>query len=69
MSQADVVKALKVKTGALKRLHKELLMYEKERDREQAKVDKLRSEGADAHDLKQAVRAKHCSLCQLSCAA
>jgi len=31
-------------------------MYEKERDREQAKVDKLKASNADAHDIKQAVR-------------
>jgi hypothetical protein len=38
MSQAELIKSLKVKTGALKRVAKELAMYEKERDKEQAKV-------------------------------
>uniref|UniRef100_A0A7S3R266 Tubulin-specific chaperone A n=1 Tax=Dunaliella tertiolecta TaxID=3047 RepID=A0A7S3R266_DUNTE len=54
MSQAEMIKTLKVKTSALKRTHKEASMYEKERDREQAKVDKLKADNADAHDVKQA---------------
>mmetsp|Transcript_37312 Transcript_37312/g.94093 ORF Transcript_37312/g.94093 Transcript_37312/m.94093 type:complete len:114 (-) Transcript_37312:1559-1900(-) len=54
MSQADVIKGLKVKTAGVKRTHKELTMYEKERDREQAKVDKLKADNAEPHDIKQA---------------
>lgn len=50
------MKALKVKTSGLKRVHKEAGMYAKERDKEQAKVDKLKADGADPHDIKQAVR-------------
>ncbi len=56
MSQAEVIRTLKVKTGALKRVQKELSMYEKERDKEQARVEKLRADNAEPHDLKQAVR-------------
>ena len=56
MSSADIIKSLKVKTAGLKRVHKELTMYEKERDKEQAKVDKLKANNADEHDIKQAVR-------------
>lgn len=55
MSQADIIKALKVKTAGLKRVHKELNMYEKDREKEQGKVDKLKASGADPHDIKQAV--------------
>jgi hypothetical protein len=55
MSSADIVKQAKVKTASVKRIHKELAYYEKERDREQGRVDKLKAEGADASDLKQAV--------------
>jgi len=51
----EVVKTLKVKSSALKRVHKEASMYEKEREKEQGKVDKLVAAGADAHDIKQAV--------------
>ena len=57
MSQAEIIKGLKVKTSALKRVHKESSMYERERDKEQGRVDKLRAENADSHDIKQAVRA------------
>lgn len=54
MSNTEVLKQLKIKTNSLKRLHKELAMYVKERDVEQAKVDKLKAAGADPSDLKQA---------------
>lgn len=55
MSQAEVIKQLKVKTNSAKRLHKEVAYYEKEKEKEQARVDKMKEEGADASDLKQAV--------------
>lgn len=55
MSDADK-KALKVKTGVVKRLRKELDMYQKEVQTEQAKVQKLKDAGADPHDIKYAVR-------------
>jgi tubulin-specific chaperone A len=58
MSQADVIKSLKVKTNGVKRTHKELTMYEKDREKEQAKVDKMKAENADMYDLKQAVRGR-----------
>ncbi len=55
MSQAEVVKQCKVKTNIAKRLNKELAYYEEERNREQARVDKMRADKADLYDLKQAV--------------
>lgn len=55
MSQAEIIKTLKLKTNAVKRLHKEFNYYEKEREKEQTKVDKLKADGADIHDVKQAV--------------
>jgi hypothetical protein len=57
MSSADVVRSMKIKTNTLKRLQKEFSYYLGEKDKEQSRVDRLRSEGADPHDLKQAVRA------------
>ena len=48
-------KQLKIKTGTLTRSKKELVMYEKEHEREQEKVKKMMADGADAADLKQAV--------------
>lgn len=54
MSEADK-RTLKVKTGVVKRLRKELDMYQQEVQTEQAKVQKLKNEGADPHDIKYAV--------------
>lgn len=58
-SQADIMKQLKLKTGVLKRTSKELKMYETERVKEQAKVDKMKAENADPYDIKQAVSTPH----------
>lgn len=44
---------LKIKTGAVKRTTKEYLYYFKERDREQEKLKKMESDGADPYDVKQ----------------
>ncbi|KAI8466112.1 MAG: tubulin binding cofactor A [Monoraphidium minutum] len=54
MSSADVVRSIKIKTNTLKRLQKEFSYYLTEKDKEQTRVDRLRAEGADTHDLKQA---------------
>ena len=51
----DAKRQLVIKTNVVKRLAKEVEMYEKERKQEQARVDKLKSEGADSHDIKHAV--------------
>jgi hypothetical protein len=56
MSTADVVRSMKIKTNTLKRLQKEFSYYLGEKDKEQTRVDRMRAEGADPHDLKQAVR-------------
>lgn len=53
---AAELKSLKVKTGTLRRLRKELGMYVDEQAKETQKVEKLRSDGADPHDIKYAVR-------------
>jgi tubulin-specific chaperone A len=52
---ADQVRQLKIKTGSVKRLQKELILYEKEHDKEVAKVEKMKAENAEPHDLKHAV--------------
>ncbi|PNH02349.1 Tubulin-specific chaperone A [Tetrabaena socialis] len=54
MTSAELAKSCKVKTNSVKRLHKELGYYEKERDKEQSRVDKMKADGAEASDLKQA---------------
>jgi tubulin-specific chaperone A len=48
-------KQLKIKAGSLRRLGKELELYEKEQEKEQARVARLKNEGADVHDVKHAV--------------
>lgn len=50
------MKQLKIKTNSLKRVAKELNMYESEKKREENRVAKLKAEMADEHDIKQAVR-------------
>lgn len=52
---AAELKSLKVKTGTVRRLRKELAMYVHEQRSEATKVEKLKSEGADPHDIKYAV--------------
>lgn len=54
MSEAER-KQLRIKAGAVKRIRKELAMYIEEQEKEQSKVQKLRDEGADVHDIKYAV--------------
>ena len=46
---------LKIKVGTLTRTKKELVMYEKEHEREHEKVKKMMADGADSADLKQQV--------------
>lgn len=51
----EEARQLTIKTGAVRRLSKELGLYEKERDQEAAHVEKLKANGADSHDIKHAV--------------
>ena len=69
MSQAEVIKACRVKTNIVKRLHKELAHYQKEEKQEQARVDKMKADGVDKFDLKQAVSSGHSSRVYVSRAA
>lgn len=46
---------LKIKTGSVVRLKKELGLYEKEQEQERQKVARMKEEGADSHDIKHAV--------------
>jgi len=50
---ADVKKQLSIKTNTCKRLHKDILSYEKESTQQQEKVNKLRSNAADSYDIKK----------------
>jgi tubulin-specific chaperone A len=55
MSTAEIVRQLQIKTKALDRLHKELQYYIKEKEKEHVRVERMKAENADPHDLKQAV--------------
>ena len=46
---------LKIKTGSVVRLNKELGLYETEKEAEAKRVAKMRDEGADPYDIKHAV--------------
>ena len=46
---------LKIKTGSVVRLKKELGLYEQEKETEAQRVARMKEEGADVHDIKHAV--------------
>lgn len=48
-------KQLKIKTGSVNRLKKELGLYATEKENEQQRVQRLKDAGADPHDIKHAV--------------
>ena len=54
MSEAK--RQLKIKTGSVKRLAKEVVMYKKDEATETARVERMKAEGSDASDIKHAVR-------------
>ena len=51
----EALRALKIKTGVMTRVKKELAMYQKEVAAESEKLKTMQSEGRDAHDIKQQV--------------
>eukprot|EP00958_Prasinococcus_capsulatus_P011708 scaffold1167_cov418-Prasinococcus_capsulatus_cf.AAC.21 len=53
-----LLRQLKIKTGSCKRVSKELVSYEKELEREQAKTDSMKEEQADPSDIKQQLCAR-----------
>lgn len=46
---------LKIKTGSVVRLNKELGLYETEKESEVRRVAKMKEDGADMYDIKHAV--------------
>jgi hypothetical protein len=60
-SAAEVVRSMKIKTSTLNRLHKEYSYYQQEAEKEHGRVEAMKTAGADAHDLKQAVRVLACA--------
>ncbi|WZN58566.1 tubulin-specific chaperone A [Chloropicon roscoffensis] len=52
----DLKRQVKVKTGVVKRLRKELAMYEQEKVQNDKRVEDMRASGADVYDVRQAER-------------
>jgi|AntAceMinimDraft_12_1070368.scaffolds.fasta_scaffold114187_1 hypothetical protein len=51
----EALRALKIKTGVMTRVKKELAMYQKEVTSEGAKLQAMHDAGRDSHDIKQQV--------------
>ena len=49
------VRSLGIKTGSVRRLGKELVMYRDEEKKEQGRVQKMKTDSADPYDIKHAV--------------
>eukprot|EP00090_Calanus_glacialis_P031619 TRINITY_DN52598_c0_g1_i1.p1 TRINITY_DN52598_c0_g1~~TRINITY_DN52598_c0_g1_i1.p1 ORF type:complete len:115 (-),score=44.09 TRINITY_DN52598_c0_g1_i1:120-464(-) len=47
------LKQIKIKTGVLKRSGKEKLSYRKEADQQKIKIEKMKTDGKDSHDIKK----------------
>ena len=54
MDAADL-RLLKIKTGSLNRLKKELVLYKQEEEQERQRVARMKAEDAEYHDIKHAV--------------
>lgn len=52
---AEVRRQLKIKTGSVRRLAKELIMYTKDKHLENIRVENLKAAKGDASDIKHAV--------------
>ncbi|XP_014668344.1 PREDICTED: tubulin-specific chaperone A-like [Priapulus caudatus] len=48
-----IIKNIRIKTGVVKRIAKEKNMYEKEAQMLQERVEKMKAEGRDEHDIKK----------------
>ena len=49
------VKALRIKTGVVKRTGKEKMMYRKEADKEREKIEQMKRDGKDEADVKKMI--------------
>ncbi|KAM4054223.1 tubulin-specific chaperone A [Anomaloglossus baeobatrachus] len=47
------LRQIKIKTGVVKRLSKEKLMYEKEAKQQEEKIERMKSEGGDEYVIKK----------------
>jgi len=49
----ELLRKLKIKTGSVKRIHKELLSYGKEVEQQLSRIDKMKAENADPYSIKK----------------
>ena len=56
------VKALRIKTGVVKRTGKEKVMYRREADKEKEKIEKMKAEGKDEADIKKMTEVHVCKI-------
>ncbi|XP_073851243.1 tubulin-specific chaperone A isoform X2 [Macaca fascicularis] len=49
------VRQIKIKTGVVKRLVKEKVMYEKEAKQQEEKIEKMRAEDGENYDIKKQI--------------
>ncbi|PRP73589.1 hypothetical protein PROFUN_02598 [Planoprotostelium fungivorum] len=52
-SNAELLKKLKIKTGSVKRLQKDVTSYEAEAQQQKTKVEGMKNNNADPHDVKK----------------
>lgn len=53
---SDGKRQIKIKTGSVSRLKKELSMYQKELEQQKAKVEKMKADDPTQHSIKQQAR-------------
>lgn len=54
-AQDPRIRNIKIKTGVLKRVTKEKTMYEKEAEDQEKKVEKMKQDGKDEHDIRKQI--------------
>lgn len=47
------IRTLKIKTGIVKRLSKEKIVYEKEADDQRTRIERFKTEGKDEYDIRK----------------
>ena len=52
------IKALRIKTGVVKRTGKEKVMYRKEADKEKEKIEQMKRDGKDEADIKKMIEVR-----------
>ena len=55
-TMSEAKRQLKIKTGSVKRLAKEVVMYKKDEQTETDRVSRMKAAGGDPSDIKHAVR-------------